>query len=96
VNRIVLLIALVAGFAGPLCAAAATIDPSTIADGTYTVKVERVIDATHVLVSLDNGSESTLTAGRSTIDFSKVQPNDQLMLSIISGKVVVYKDLTKH
>lgn len=95
-KRIGLPLALVAGLTGPLCAAAATIAPSAIADGTYTVKVERVLDARHVLVLLDNGSESTLAAGRSTIDFSKVQPNDQLMLSIISGAVVVYKDLTTH
>jgi hypothetical protein len=96
VKRIGLLLSLIAGLAGPLCAAAATVDPSTIADGTYTVKVERVLDAKHVLVQLENGSESTLTAGRSTVDFSKVMPNDQLMLSIISGAVVVYKDLTTH
>jgi hypothetical protein len=96
VKRIGLLLALIAGFAAPLCAAAAKIDPSTIADGTYTVKVERVIDEKHLLVQMENGSESTLTAGRSTVDFSKVQPNDQLMLSIINGAVVVYKDLTAH
>lgn len=95
-KRIGLLLALIAGLAGPLCAAAAMIDPSKIADGTYTVKVERVLDAKHVMVQLDNGSESTLPAGRSTVDFSKVLPNDQLMLSIISGAVVVYKDLTTH
>jgi hypothetical protein len=37
-----------------------------------------------------------LTAGRATVDFSKVQPNDQLKMSIIKGTVMVYADLTSH
>jgi hypothetical protein len=95
VKRIVLP-AIIAACVAPLAAGAAMIDPSAIADGTYTVRVERVIDAKHVQVLLDNGSESTLPAGRSTVDFSKVQPNDQLKLSIIHGAVLVYQDLTSH
>lgn len=80
----------------PLCALASTVDSATIADGTYTVKVERVIDARHVQVLMDNGSETTLPAGRPTVDFSKVRANDQLKLSLIKGEVVVYLDLSKH
>jgi hypothetical protein len=77
-------------------ASAATIQATLIPDGTYTVKVERVVDAKHVLVLLDNGSESTLAAGRDSVDFSKVKPNDQLKLSLIKGNVMVYADLTSH
>jgi hypothetical protein len=80
----------------PLGVQAATVDATTIPDGTYTVKVEKLIDAKHIQVVLDNGSETTLTAGRSTVDFSKVQPNDQLKLSLIKGTVMVYADLTSH
>ncbi len=80
----------------PLPAWSAAVDPGSLADGTYTVKVERVVDAQHVQVLLDNGSEATLSAGRSTVDFSKVKPNDQLKLSLIKGSVMVYADLTTH
>ncbi|MGA8474981.1 MAG: hypothetical protein WB681_07925 [Candidatus Cybelea sp.] len=71
-------------------------DPVSLTDGTYTVKVERVVDAKHVQVLMDDGKETTLTAGRATVDFSKVQPNDQLKMSIIKGTVMVYADLTSH
>jgi len=95
VNRTGIVIALTLGCL-PLAARASMVDPSTIPDGTYTVKVEHVVDAKHVQVLLDNGNESTLVAGRATVDFSKVQPNDQLKLSLIKGAVVVYADLTNH
>jgi hypothetical protein len=82
--------------AAPLAAAAAMVAAVQIPDGTYTVKVEKVIDAKHVLVALDNGNETTLGAGRDSVDFSKVQQNDQIKLSLIKGTVMVYADLTTH
>jgi len=45
---------------------------------------------------MDNGSETTLAAGRSTVDFSKIQPADQIKVSLIQGTVMVYLDLTSH
>jgi hypothetical protein len=96
VKNIISLIAFSFGCLLPLGVQAATVDATTLADGTYTVKVEKLIDAKHIQVVLDNGSETTLTAGRSTVDFSKVQPNDQLKLSLIKGTVMVYADLTSH
>ena len=81
---------------GPLAAGAASVSPTAIADGTYTVKVEKIVDSKHVQVVMDNGSETTLVAGRSTVDFSKVQPADQIKVSIIQGTVMVYLDLTSH
>ncbi len=45
---------------------------------------------------MDNGSETTLSAGRSTVDFSKLQPADQVKVSLIQGTVMVYLDLTSH
>jgi hypothetical protein len=97
VNRKIPALALLLGFLLPAAALAAnTIDPSLIPDGTYTVKVERVLDAKHVLVTMDNGTETTLSAGRATVDFSKVKQNDQIKLSLIKGSVMVYADLTSH
>lgn len=58
--------------------------------------VLRIVDAKHVDVKMDNGQESTLSAGRPSVDFSKIQPNDQIKLSLISGNVMVYVDLTNH
>jgi len=94
VNRTLLPILFCLASLFPLGAGAAT-DPSAIPDGTYTVTVQKVVDAKHVEVTI-NGSDATLTAGRATVDFSKVQPNDQLKLSLIGGTVVVYADLTTH
>lgn len=80
----------------PIAATAAVVAPSAIPDGTYTGKVVRVIDAKHVDLMLDNGDESTLPSGRSYVDFSKLQANDQVKVSIISGSVMVFLDLTSH
>lgn len=80
----------------PLTARAALVAATTIPDGTYTVKVMKVVDPKHVDVVLDNGQESVLAAGRSNVDFSKVQANDQIKLSLIGGNVMVFLDLTNH
>jgi hypothetical protein len=87
---------LIAGLAPAAVLAGNTIDPSLIPDGTYTVKVEKVIDPKHVLVTMDNGAETTLGAGRDSVDFSKVKPSDSIKLSLIKGSVMVYADLTSH
>ncbi|HXW76051.1 MAG TPA: hypothetical protein VEJ20_01430 [Candidatus Eremiobacteraceae bacterium] len=94
-NRNSLLLALLA-LAAPTAAAASTVDPATIPDGTYTVKVVKVVDPKHIEVSMDTGADATLTSGRASVDFSKVQSNDQLKLSLIKGTVVVFLDLTSH
>ncbi len=87
---------LLATLSAPIAAGAATIDASLIPDGTYTVKVERVVDSKHILVTMDNGTEATLSAGRDSVDFSKVKANDQVKLSLIKGNVMVYADITAH
>lgn len=88
------IIALCLAAVAPIAAVAATVDPSTIASGTYTVKVVKVVDAKHIEVVMDSGADTTLAAGRPTVDFSKVQANDQLKLSIVNGTVAVFLDLT--
>ncbi len=83
------LIALAAAFAAPHATQAAAIDASLIPDGTYTVKVEKVADAQHVTVVMNNGVETTLVATGS-VSFSKVKPNDTIKVSVLKGKVPVY------
>lgn len=96
VNQTCLSLVLSAAILAPLPAIAATVAATAIPDGTYTAKVVKVPDAKHVDVVLNNGQEATLPSGRSYVDFSKVQPNDQLKLSIINGSVMVFLDLTSH
>jgi len=79
-----------------LAMAANTIDSSLIPDGTYTVKVEQTVDSKHIKVTMDNGAETTLSAGRESVDFGKVKPGDSVKLSLIKGQVMVYLDLTNH
>jgi flagellar hook assembly protein FlgD len=96
-NRTLRLSALFLVAATPVAAVAgAIVAASSIPDGTYTVKVEKVVDNKHVVVAMDNGNETTLGAGRPTVDFSKVQQNDQIKVSLINGNVMVYADLTSH
>ncbi|MBV8532114.1 MAG: hypothetical protein JO104_12430 [Candidatus Eremiobacteraeota bacterium] len=95
-NRFCLFLTLAIASAFPIATRCATVDPETIPNGTYTVKVVKVVDSKHVEVTMDSGANATLPSGRTTVDFSKVQTNDQLKLSIINGEVVVFLDLTSH
>lgn len=96
-QRSATILALIGAAGFPAAAIAGTVVASTtIPDGTYTVKVERVVDPKHVLVALDNGNETTLGAGRDSVDFGKVRQDDQLKVSLIGGSVMVYADLTAH
>ena len=88
------LIAILAGLATPGIALATTIDASLIPDGTYTVKVEKLIDAKHVQVAMDNGAETTLSAGRDGMTFAKFKAGDSVKLSLIKGQVMVFVDMT--
>ena len=72
----------------PSTASAAVVDASLMPDGTYTVKVEKVQDAQHALVVMENGVETVLVA-QGSADFSKCKPNDTIKISIIKGKVPV-------
>ncbi len=72
----------------PAMASAAVVDATLVPDGTYTVKVEKVQDAQHALVMMQNGVETMLVA-QGSADFSKCKPNDTIKVSIIKGKVPV-------
>lgn len=73
----------------PSFALAATVDATLVPDGTYVVKVEKVQDAQHVLVLMDNGVETLLSA-QGSVDFSKVKPAATIKIALIKGKVPVY------
>ena len=96
VKRTCSLLALWAVAFVPLAAHAAVVAANSIPDGTYTVKVVKVVDPKHVDVVLDNGQEAVLPAGRANVDFGKLQANDQMKLSLIGGNVMVFMDLTSH
>jgi hypothetical protein len=96
VLRTIASLVLAASSASPILAVAgAKIDASLLPDTTYTVKVEKVIDSRHILVDMDNGTSTTLAAGRPTVDFSRVRDGDSLKLSTSKGTVLVFLDLTK-
>jgi hypothetical protein len=74
----------------PAFAFAALIDPSLVPDGTYVVKVEKVEDAQHAVVVMDNGVETTLVA-EGSINFSSIKANDTVKVSLLKGKVPVFR-----
>jgi len=73
----------------PVVASASVIDPALVPDGTYVVKVEKVIDPQHLLVAMQNGMETTLIPSRDT--FANVKPNDMIKITLIQGKVRVFQ-----
>jgi hypothetical protein len=96
VHKKLSILTILASVAFPAIAMAASIDPSLIPDGTYTVKVDKVIDAKHIVVTMDNGTQATLSGGRPSVDFTRVKNGDQVKLSLIKGEVMVYLDLSSH
>lgn len=85
------LLALIAATAAPLSALAdQTVDASLIPDGTYTVKVDRVVDANHMVIVMQNSVKTTVAAVRPSMDFTKLSPNDNVKMSLGKGKVLVF------
>jgi hypothetical protein len=73
----------------PIASQATVVDPSLIPDGTYLVKVEKVVDPMHLLVLMDNGVETTLASKNRPFDNVKV--NDSLRVSLIKGLVPIFR-----
>ncbi|MFN2529286.1 MAG: hypothetical protein ABR584_11290 [Candidatus Baltobacteraceae bacterium] len=71
-------------------AAKADVDASLIPDGTYTVKVQKIVDAQHMTVVMQNAVKTTVSANRATMDFTKLAPNDNVKMSLGKGKVLVF------
>ncbi len=90
-HKTIATIALAVALTVPVAASAAnTIAASLIPDGTYTATVEKVVDAKHILVKMDNGVETTLATQRTNVDFSKLAPHESIKLSLGKGLVLVY------
>ena len=87
-NKRIAFLSLIALLATPLAAFAA-VDATLIPDGTYVVKVEKVNDAQHVTVVMNNGIETTLPATGS-VSFSAVKANATIKISVVKGKVPVF------
>lgn len=74
----------------PISGVAAMVEASLIPDGTYLVKVEKVVDSAHIQVALvHSGLESTLAATGSA-NFSSIKANDMLKVSIVKGQVPAF------
>ena len=87
----VALIALLAALAAPVAALAdQTVDATLIPDGTYTVKVEKVVDSQHMVIVMQNSVKTQVTAVRPSMDFSKLKANADVKLSLGKGKVLVF------
>lgn len=71
-------------------AAKADIDASLIPDGTYTVKVAKVVDSNHMVIVMQNSVKTTVAANRPSMDFTKLAPNDNVKMSLGKGKVLVF------
>lgn len=82
-----------AAFAAP--APTATVDPSLIPDGTYTVTVTKVVDPQHVVVLMPGNMQTELEAARPSISFSKVKEGDNLKVSTGKGKILVFLDISQ-
>ena len=80
---------LTATLVAPL-AARADVDATLIPDGTYTVKVQKVVDANHMIIVMQNSVKTEVTANRPTMDFTKLAPNDNVKMSLGKGKVLVF------
>jgi hypothetical protein len=87
-NKRIALLGLLTFLAAPAAAVAGAVDASLIPDGTYVVKVEKVQDAQHATVVMNNGIETTLVA-TGAASFGKVKANDTIKVSIVKGKVPV-------
>jgi hypothetical protein len=70
-------------------ATAALVDPTLIPDGTYVVLVEKVVDSAHIVVKMDNGMETTFAADG--VDFGDVKPDQKLKISVVRGKIPVFR-----
>ena len=73
----------------------ATVDPTLIPDGTYTVTVTKVVDAQHIVVVMPGNMKTELEAARASISFAKVKEGDSLKVSTGKGKVLVFLDMTQ-
>lgn len=73
-----------------LAAAGSLVDPSLIPDGDYAVVVERVVDAKHIVVKMDNGIESQIPAA-ATVTFDTGIRMKHAKIFVYKGVVITFK-----
>ncbi|MDQ6930454.1 MAG: hypothetical protein M3126_07300 [Candidatus Eremiobacteraeota bacterium] len=87
----VTLLALLALLAAPIAALAGqSVDSSLIPDGTYTVRIDKIVDAQHMVIVMQNAVKTEVVANRSSMDFTKLKSNADIKLSLGKGKVLVF------
>lgn len=74
----------------PLAASAALTDPSLIPDGDYDVVVEKIVDAKHVIVRMDNGIEAEIPA-TGTLSFDPSSKIKKAKIFVYKGLIITYK-----
>jgi hypothetical protein len=73
-----------------IAASGSLVDAALIPDGDYVVTVERVVDAKHILVKMDNGIESQIPAA-ATVTFDTGSRIQRAKIFVYKGLVITYK-----
>lgn len=68
----------------------ALVDPSLIPDGDYTVTVEKIVDAKHIVVKMENGVEARLPATGS-MSFDPNAKTTKARIFVYKGVVITFK-----
>ncbi len=71
---------------------ATLISPSLIPDGDYEVVVEKIVDAKHVIVKMDNGIESEISA-TGTLSFDPSSHIKHAKIFVYKGLIITYKSV---
>lgn len=69
-------------------APAAKIQATLVPDGLYTALIEKVSDATHMTVKMENGVEVDLVPAKHTVVFSANLENSRVKIFIMQGEVI--------
>ncbi len=69
-------------------ACAAKVDANLVPDGLYTAIVEKVTDAGHATVKMDNGVEVDVRPAKHTVVFSAGMENMRVKIYIMQGEVI--------
>ena len=67
---------------------AAKIEASLVPDGLYTAVVEKVTDADHATVKMENGVEVDLKPAKHTVTFSSSMENTRVKIYLMQGEVI--------
>lgn len=66
------------------------VQPALIPDGDYLVIVEKIVDAKHIIVRMDNGIESQIPAAP-TLSFNPAAHLKYAKIFVYKGAVITFK-----